>query len=83
LGLGEAEKARELLEPVVQEAPNFIDGHVLLATTYYRLKRKEDAERERAIVARLTAETQAKQPGAQSPGSVAPLQTGGGASPRD
>jgi tetratricopeptide (TPR) repeat protein len=70
LGLGNAENARELLEPLVKEAPDFLDGHVLLATTYYRLKRKEDGDRERAIVARLTAEIQAKQPGAQPPDAV-------------
>lgn len=64
LSLGDAEKARELLEEVVREAPTFVDGHVMLATTYYRLKRKDDGDRERAIVARLTAENQARQPGA-------------------
>jgi tetratricopeptide (TPR) repeat protein len=83
LGLGEPEQALALLEPVVREAPDFIDGHVLLATTYYRLKRKDDAERERAIVTRLTAEAQSKQPGAQPPGSVAPIPTGGSPSPQD
>jgi tetratricopeptide (TPR) repeat protein len=72
LGLGQAEKALELLEPLVKDAPNFVDGHVLLATTYYRLKRKEDGDRERAIVARLTEEIQAKQPGAQPPPDVGP-----------
>lgn len=65
LGVNEVDKARELLEGVVKEAPSFVDGHVLLATTYYRLKRKEDGDRERAVVAQLTAENQAKQPGAR------------------
>ena len=65
LSLGEADKARELLEAVVKEAPTFVDGHVLLATTYYRLKRKEDGDRERALIDKLTAENQAKQPGAK------------------
>jgi Tfp pilus assembly protein PilF len=65
LSLGDAETARGFLEQVVQEAPNFIDGHVLLATTYYRLKRKDDGDRERAVAARLTAESQAQQPGAR------------------
>jgi tetratricopeptide (TPR) repeat protein len=72
LGLGEADQALALLEPLVKEAPEFVDGHVLLATTYYRLKRKEDGDRERATVARLTAEIQAKQPGAQPPSDAAP-----------
>ena len=83
LGLGEPEKALALLEPVVKEAPDFIDGHVLLATMYYRLKRKDDAERERAIVTRLTAENQARQPGAQSPATVTTPPAGGGSSPQD
>ncbi len=65
LALGDAEKARELLEGVVKDAPSYVDGHVLLAQTYYRLKRKEDGDRERAIIDRLNAENQAKQPGAQ------------------
>jgi Tfp pilus assembly protein PilF len=63
LSLGDADKACELLEAVVKEAPAFIDGHVLLATTYYRLKRKDDGDRERALIEKLTAESQSKQPG--------------------
>jgi Tfp pilus assembly protein PilF len=65
LTLGNAERARELLEQVVREAPEFVDGHVLLATTYYRLRRKEDGDRERALIEKLNAENQAKQPGAK------------------
>jgi Tfp pilus assembly protein PilF len=64
LSLGNADKARELLEQVVKEAPEFVDGHVLLATTYYRLRRKEDGDRERALIEKLNAEKQARQPGA-------------------
>ena len=62
---GEPDKALALLEGVVRDAPSFVDGHVLLATTYYRLKRKEDGDRERVVIARLNAENQAKQPGAK------------------
>lgn len=65
LGLGDAAKARELLENVIAGAPDFIDAHVLLATTYYRLRMKAEGDRERATVARLTAEQQANQPGAK------------------
>jgi len=65
LAKGDAEGARELLEQVVEEAPQFVDAHVLLAQAYYRLKRKEDGDRERAIVEKLNAENQAKQPGAR------------------
>ncbi len=65
LGLGDPQKSCELLEGVIKDVPDLVDAHVLLATTYYRLKRKEDGDRERAIIDRLTAQNQAKQPGAQ------------------
>jgi tetratricopeptide (TPR) repeat protein len=42
-----------MLEGIVAEAPSFVEAHVALATVYYRLHRKEDADRERAIVERL------------------------------
>jgi Tfp pilus assembly protein PilF len=66
LGAGDAEKALELLEPLVQDAPEFVDAHVLLGTTYYRLRRREDGDRQREIIERLHAERQAKQPGAMA-----------------
>ena len=81
LSLGDADKARELLEGVVHEAPSFVDGHVLLATTYYRLKRKEDGDRERALIEKLTAENQAKQPGAKKAQEVDGAAPAAGASP--
>jgi tetratricopeptide (TPR) repeat protein len=65
LAQGQAEKALPLLEGVVKDAPEYVDARVLLATTYYRLKRREDGDRERAVAAKLTAERQAKQPGAR------------------
>ncbi len=61
---GETGRALPLLEAIVQEAPEFLEAHVTLATVYYRLKRREDGDRERAIVDRLNKEIQAKQPGA-------------------
>ena len=57
-----------MLESVAKEAPDAVEVHVQLATAYNRLKRKEDAERERAIVDRLNAEAQAKQHGAKPAG---------------
>lgn len=72
LGMGEPERALGLLEQVVKEAPDFVDAHVLLATTYYRLKRKEDGDRERAIVLKLNAERQARQPGARQASEPVP-----------
>ena len=47
---GETDRALPLLEAIVKEAPAFLEAHVTLATVYYRLKRREDGDRERAIV---------------------------------
>ena len=71
LALNEPEKSRELLEAAVRDTPSFADAHVLLATTYYRLRRKEDGDRQREIVGQLTAEAQAKQPGARAADAAA------------
>jgi len=73
LAQGKAEQALPLLEAVVKEAPDYVDARVLLATTYYRLKRRADGDRERAEAARLTAEQQARQPGAK-PAAPTPTQ---------
>ena len=63
--LGKPGVAQPLLEGVVKDYPDFVEAHVLLASVYYRLNRKEDGNRERAIIQKLNAEQQAKQPGAQ------------------
>jgi tetratricopeptide (TPR) repeat protein len=63
LQTGHNEEAVALLESVAKEAPDAVEVHVQLATAYNRLKRKEDADRERAIVDRLNAEAAAKQKG--------------------
>jgi Tfp pilus assembly protein PilF len=64
---GEVEKATGELEGIVKEAPNFTEAHVSLATAYYREKKKAEGDRERAIVAKLQAQTQANQPGVKTP----------------
>ena len=56
-----------MLEALVVEPPTWLEPHVSLATVYYRLKRREDGDREREIVDRLNKEIQAKQPGAVAP----------------
>jgi tetratricopeptide (TPR) repeat protein len=53
------------LEKLVADAPDFVEAHVMLATVYYRLRRRADGDRHQAIVNKLNAERQAKQPGAQ------------------
>lgn len=49
----------------MKEYPEFTEAHVSLSLVYYRLKRPEDGKRERDIVQKLTAQAQAKQPGAK------------------
>ncbi len=60
---GKIDTAENELEAIIKESPGFTEAHVLLATAYYRSKRKEEADKERAIVRKLTDEAQAKQPG--------------------
>jgi FimV-like protein len=59
------DEARQILEGLTKESPQFTEAHVSLSLVYYRLKRPEDSKREREIVLKLTAEAQAKQPGAK------------------
>ena len=63
LQAGDLAKACSLLEKLVKESPNFVEAHVSLATIYYRLKRKEDGDRERALVLKLNEQKQAMEPG--------------------
>jgi tetratricopeptide (TPR) repeat protein len=63
LQTGKVDEAVVLLESIVKDAPDLTEAHVQLATAYNRLKRKEDAEREKAIIDKLNAEAQAKQRG--------------------
>jgi predicted Zn-dependent protease len=65
LAVGNLEQACAKLEALIKETPHFVEAHVSLATVYYRLKRKADGDRERAIVLKLNAESQATQPGAK------------------
>jgi tetratricopeptide (TPR) repeat protein len=62
---GKPREAQPLLEGVLKEHGDFIEARVLLAQVYYRLNRKEDGDREKTIIQRLSAEQQAKQPGSQ------------------
>jgi tetratricopeptide (TPR) repeat protein len=66
LDQGKADDARRELESLVKESPQFTEAHVSLSIAYYRLKRPADGKRERDIVQKLTAEAQAKQPGAKA-----------------
>lgn len=63
---GQADDARTVLEGIVADSPTFTEAYVLLATVYYRLQRRDDGDRMRAVIERLNAEAQAKQPGAKA-----------------
>ena len=57
----------QALEIVTTESPDYRQGHVLLATAYYRLKDKEKGDREQALAEKLRAAEQAQEPGASVP----------------
>jgi tetratricopeptide (TPR) repeat protein len=60
IGMGNVEQARNSLEALVKDSPNFLDAHVSLARLYYRFHMKQEGDRERAIVEKLNAEVQAQ-----------------------
>ncbi|HSE15633.1 MAG TPA: tetratricopeptide repeat protein [Pyrinomonadaceae bacterium] len=57
---GKPRDALPLLEGVLKEHGDFVEARVLLASVYYRLNRKEDGDREKAIIQKSNAEQQAK-----------------------
>jgi tetratricopeptide (TPR) repeat protein len=63
---GETDQARIVLEGIVTDSATFTEAYVLLATVYYRLQRRDDGDRMRAVIERLNAEAQAQQPGAKA-----------------
>lgn len=65
LAMGRVEDAQKALETVTTQVPDYRHAHVLLATAYYRQKKKDLGDRHRAIATRLEAEQQSREPGAQ------------------
>jgi tetratricopeptide (TPR) repeat protein len=59
---GKPGDALPLLEGVVKEHGDFVEARVLLASVYYRLNRKEDGDREKALIQKSNTEQQAKPP---------------------
>lgn len=49
---GQLDLARQELERLVKEYPNFSEAHAALATVYYKLKRPVDGDKERAAAKR-------------------------------
>ena len=60
LAAGRPEEARVALERLVEAAPSYQQGHVLLATAYYRLNLREKGDEQRKVVEKLRAEAKAK-----------------------
>lgn len=59
---GKPANALPLLEGVLKEHTDFVEARVLLASVYYRLNRKEDGDREKALIQKSNAEQQSKSP---------------------
>ena len=59
---GKPGDALPLLEGVLKEHGDFVEARVLLASVYYRLNRKEDGDRQKALIQKSNADQQAKQP---------------------
>ena len=55
---GEYADAAPLLEQAIQKDPDLTAAHVALASTYFRLGRKEDGEREKKTIAELERKQQ-------------------------
>jgi len=66
LDKGNLQEARPGLESLVKESPQFTEAHRSLSLVYYRLKRPADGKKEQEIAQKLTAEEQAKEPGAKA-----------------
>jgi tetratricopeptide (TPR) repeat protein len=60
--IGQPANALPLLEGVVKEFGDFVEARVLLASVYYRLNRKEDGDRQKALIQKSNADQQAKPP---------------------
>jgi tetratricopeptide (TPR) repeat protein len=65
LATGNLDRARQSLEALVAEAPDFAEAHATLATVYYRLHRGPDGDRERSISEKLMSQREAAQKGAR------------------
>lgn len=74
LSAGRHEEARAALERLVEAAPTYQQGRVLLATTYYRLGLRAKGDEQRAAVEKLRAEAKAR-------GDVDEGEGGGGEGP--
>src|SRR5450756_3122726 len=63
LAAGRLDEALAGLEAIVKQAPRFVEAHISLAAVYYRLQRKADGDREKALSQKLTMQQQAQRAG--------------------
>ena len=66
------ENAGRALEELVALHPKWSEPHVSLATLYYRLNRRQEGDREQAIVRELMRDSKASEGAARQPGSGPP-----------
>ena len=66
LSTGNRDQARQALEALIAESPEFAEAHATLATVYYRLHRAADGDRERAIAQKLMDRRDAADVGARA-----------------
>jgi hypothetical protein len=64
LAAGRVDEAEVALEAVTAAVPDYMQAHVLLATVYYRQKKKDLGDEQKAIADRIRSERQATEPGA-------------------
>jgi tetratricopeptide (TPR) repeat protein len=72
LAAGDLNQALSSLEALVKQYPAFLEPHVSLAQVYYRLRRKQEGDREREIVQKLKAEQDAQQSKAKGDAQTRP-----------
>ncbi len=81
LAANRLQEAREELEQVVRASPSYQPGHVVLATTYYRLGLKTQGDEQRAIVQTLKAQASDEQEQAEKQIGPTSFRTEGAPSP--
>jgi tetratricopeptide (TPR) repeat protein len=64
LSAGRVAEAEQALKAVTVASPDYLQAHVLLAMVYYRQKKKDLGDQEKAIAERLQRERQVGEPGA-------------------
>ena len=70
---GKPKDALPLLESVTKEYPEFSEARLLLVSVYYRLNRKADGDREKAVLQKLSDEKRPTQSDSQKSNQISPI----------